>query len=32
MTYEQLLDKIRQYYLQHNVQPKHKELWNPNFQ
>lgn len=31
MTYEELLEEIRQYFIDHNVKPKIAENWNPDF-
>lgn len=31
MSYHELLDRIRNYYLERDIQPKIKENWNPNF-
>lgn len=31
MSYEELLDRIRKYYIEYDIQPKIPENWNPNF-
>lgn len=30
-SYEEILDEIRQYFIDHNIQPKIPQNWNPNF-
>ena len=32
MSYEEILDDIRNYFITHNIEPKIKKNWNPNFE